>query len=196
MRRGVNLVIPVKGFRAGKSRLAPALPDDERRALARRLALRTVARARAVAAPEAILLLSPDDEALRAAEVAGVRGFRQRTTGLNAGLREICRSLPRIRTVVVAADLPLLEAGDVAALLDAGGVGLSPDEAGSGTNALSLPGPGAIPFRFGEDSFRAHREAASRAGLAVAVIDRPGLRFDLDAPDDLRRAAAARRPLP
>jgi 2-phospho-L-lactate guanylyltransferase len=65
------------------------------------------------------------------------------------------------------------------------GVAIAPDRRGTGTNGLALHPPNAIPFRFGADSFAAHQEAAHAADLSVAVVQRRGLAFDLDTPDDL-----------
>jgi 2-phospho-L-lactate guanylyltransferase len=45
----------------------------------------------------------------------------------------------------------------------------------------------AIPFRFGPGSFDAHLAAARAAGVPTAVVERPGLAFDLDTPADLER---------
>ena len=186
MSRRTNLVIPVKGFRKGKSRLSPLLDEAGRAALMRRLTLRTIEQARAVVDPSAIHLVSPDDEALGVAESAGVRAVRQRSSGLNAGLRDICRKLAAIRTLVLPADLPLLTAEDILFHCRAEGIGISPDENEIGTNALSLPSPNAIPFRFGRNSYAAHMKLATEASVDIVVIDRPNLRFDLDTPEDLK----------
>ena len=62
---------------------------------------------------------------------------------------------------------------------------ISPDGRNSGTNALSLPVPDAIRFRFGQNSFENHKRAAVDAGLAVSIITSPGLDLDLDTPRDL-----------
>jgi 2-phospho-L-lactate guanylyltransferase (CobY/MobA/RfbA family) len=44
-----------------------------------------------------------------------------------------------------------------------------------------------IGFHFGLGSFAAHRAKATDAGLAPIVVQRPGLAFDLDTPEDLVR---------
>jgi len=46
---------------------------------------------------------------------------------------------------------------------------------------------GAIPYRYGPDSFVAHHQAAAAAGLALENVRRPGLSFDIDTPDDLEQ---------
>ncbi|MCH8855721.1 MAG: hypothetical protein IIA03_05660, partial [Proteobacteria bacterium] len=57
---------------------------------------------------------------------------------------------------------------------------IAPDEKAIGTNALLLAAGDTLEFCFGDDSFRAHLEAARRVGLAAQVIERPGLAFDVD----------------
>ena len=89
------------------------------------------------------------------------------------------------------ADLPLLEAQDVRAVLESGvdapSVVISPDGARAGTNALLLHPPDALPFAFGPGSYQAHLHAARERGLDVRVCERPHLAFDLDTADDLTR---------
>jgi 2-phospho-L-lactate guanylyltransferase len=90
---------------------------------------------------------------------------------------------------VLPADLPLLDAEDVLAVLQEAGEGssavISPDGALSGTNALLIQPPDVLPFAFGADSFEAHLGAARRRGLAVRVCERPHVAFDLDTAGDL-----------
>jgi 2-phospho-L-lactate guanylyltransferase len=114
--------------------------------------------------------------------------------GLNRGLDEAraAAMAEGIETLVTLhGDLPNLRAAEIADLIagvaDAAGVAIAPDRGGTGTNGLALRPPDVIAFRFGIGSFRAHRREAARAGVPFVVIDRPGLAFDLDTPDDLAR---------
>ena len=66
-------------------------------------------------------------------------------------------------------------------------VRIAPDEAGTGTNALYVRPPSLLAFEYGETSCRRHHEKARRAGARVETVVRPGLRFDLDTPNDLER---------
>jgi 2-phospho-L-lactate guanylyltransferase len=125
---------------------------------------------------------------------AGARLIVQRGMGLNRGLDQAREEAVAdgIETLVVLhGDLPNLTAADVIALISAvpapSGVAIAPDRAGRGTNGLALRPPRAIPFLFGAGSFAAHRSAAEAAGLPVAIVERPGLAFDLDTPEDLAR---------
>ncbi len=190
---GVNVVVPVKGYRTGKSRLRRFLGDRGRARLVRELAERTIRRASAAVGPEAVYVLSPDPGVLRTAGECGVRALLQEVNGLNEGLEAAGALLDPVRTLVVPADIPGLEARHLSAHAGLAGVGLSPDGRKSGTNLLSVPTPRSMPFRFGRASFAAHRGAARQLGLAVTVLDLPGLRLDLDRPRDLPRLRAATR---
>lgn len=66
-------------------------------------------------------------------------------------------------------------------------VRVAPDEAGDGTNALYVRPPGLLAFAYGEASCARHLEQALTLGARTGRIERPGLRFDLDTPDDLAR---------
>jgi 2-phospho-L-lactate guanylyltransferase (CobY/MobA/RfbA family) len=47
--------------------------------------------------------------------------------------------------------------------------------------------PGVIGFRFGKGSFAKHLEEVERAGVPLVAVNRAGLAFDLDTPQDLAR---------
>jgi 2-phospho-L-lactate guanylyltransferase len=116
--------------------------------------------------------------------------------GLNEGLEQarFDALADDIRTLIVLhGDLPNLQADDVGVLLDAlpadgsPGVAIAPDRAGTGTNALVLRPPGVIQFRFGVGSFAKHVEGVEGAGVPLVAVNRSGLAFDLDTPEDLAR---------
>ena len=55
-----------------------------------------------------------------------------------------------------------------------------------GTNGVVMRPPGVLDTHFGEGGSAAvHERAALAAGLAVVVVDLPGLAFDVDTPEDL-----------
>ncbi|MEJ7749773.1 MAG: hypothetical protein WKF56_10750, partial [Candidatus Limnocylindrales bacterium] len=141
-------------------------------------------------------------EALALASAAGARTLRQRSRGLNDGLREaradaLAGGADAI--VILPIDLPRIDAAAVLAvvepLLEGPVVVLVPDRHGLGTNALGLRPPDIIDPAFGPDSRRRHQASALTAGARLIELDGP-LLFDLDTPDDLVIAeqAAAGRP--
>lgn len=88
---------------------------------------------------------------------------------------------------VIAADLPLVNAATVDALLRRARTDclvIAPDRLGAGTNALALPA-GRFEFAFGPGSFTAHSASARSRGWAVEPLRTPGLAVDLDDPADL-----------
>lgn len=181
-----TVLVPLRGP-GGKSRLAPVLTAAERDALVIALARHVLAVAARAPGVGRVLVVTADPGFAAALAPAGVEVRAQAGPGLNRAVAEARGWLgPGERVLVLHADLPLLGPDDVAALLAADApVVLAADRAGQGTNAVALARAGS-PFvtRFGADSLRAHRAEAARHGLGVAVVDRPGLRHDLDTPAD------------
>jgi 2-phospho-L-lactate/phosphoenolpyruvate guanylyltransferase len=187
-----RIIVPHRGLSAAKTRLAPVLDPDERIELARTL-LKSVLRVVRQAVDD-VVVISPAAELEPIITEAGARLAVQRGMGLNQGLDQArSEALAHgIQTLgVLHGDLPNLAPDDVRALLDAlsgdRGVAIAPDRAGAGTNGLALRPPDVIGFRFGPGSFAVHREGVSAAGLTPMIVQRPGLAFDLDTPEDLAR---------
>jgi len=62
-----------------------------------------------------------------------------------------------------------------------------------GTNGLRLIPPHAITLRFGEDSYRLHRDEAARSNRSLETHDLEGLGCDLDRPQDVMAFQQLRR---
>jgi 2-phospho-L-lactate guanylyltransferase len=187
---GTRIIVPHRGLPAAKTRLAPVLDPEERIELARTL-LKSVLRVVREAVDD-VVVISPAAELEPIIAEAGARLVVQRGMGLNQGLDQ-ARSEAMAdgiqRLCVLHGDLPNLTPDDVRALLDAlsgnRGVAIAPDRAEAGTNGLALRPPDVIGFRFGPGSFAAHYVEAEAAGLTPIIVQRPGLAFDLDTPEDL-----------
>ena len=189
-----RIIVPHRGLEAAKTRLAPSLDPEERVMLASQLLQRVLKVSRQVS--NDVEVISPSRPLAEIVEAAGSRLAVQRGMGLNEGLDQ-ARSqalLDGIDTLIVLhGDLPNLTATDIETLVGAlpsdggAGVAIAPDRAGTGTNALALRPPGVIPFRFGIGSFAAHAAEVERAAVPCVAVNRAGLAFDLDTPEDLRR---------
>ena len=116
--------------------------------------------------------------------------------GLNEGLEQarFDALADDVATMVILhGDLPNLHAGDVEMLVgalpsgDEPGVAIAPTAQAPGTNGLVLRPPGVIHFRFGVGSFAKHVAEVEAAGVPLVAVNRAGLAFDLDTPDDLAR---------
>jgi len=187
-----RIIVPHRGLEAAKTRLAPVLDPHERMQLAERLLAGVLSVSRQ--ACDEVVVISPSAALAPLVEAAGARLAVQRGMGLNAGLDEARAEAQEdgiALLVVLHGDLPNLRAADVRALAEAAsrpvGVAVAPDRGGTGTNGLALRPPGAIGFAFGPGSFARHTQAAQRSGTPLTVVERPGLAFDLDTPDDLAR---------
>ena len=187
-------LIPAKPFAEAKQRLAGLLGPTERSALAEALLARTVRAVRRAQGDQPVWVVAPDDSVTATALAAGATGvFAARAAGLNAQLAEAAAEAPAAAGVLVLhADLPLLRAQDIVALVGRPGpVVIAPDRHGSGTNALLQRGR-PLFFAFGADSFARHLALAREGGAAPVVVRRAGLGFDLDEPTDLSDYRARR----
>lgn len=189
---GVYAVVPVKDLRGTKSRLAPVLDPAARAGLTLYMMGRVVTRA-LEAGVDAVGVVSPDPIVLDEALKRGATPLAQKSRGLNPALEEgrlWATENGASALLVLPADLPLIEAEDVTEVL-AGAAGapvvVAPDGARSGTNALLLRPPNALPFLFGPESFEAHLGAARDRGAESRVCENGHLSFDLDTAGDLAK---------
>jgi 2-phospho-L-lactate guanylyltransferase len=194
-------IIPARPLEEGKSRLAGALTAAERRRLNHNFFHQTLEIAETVVGRDRVLVVSRSQPLL-----ATARDMRFQTLGetapygLNAALTQAAETVRRLGATTVlsvSCDLPFLIPDELRALIaaarDGGGVAIASDRAGTGTNALVLSPVGAIPYRYGPDSFEAHRAAAQAAGLDFSIVRKAGLSFDIDTPDDFEQMEEIRR---
>lgn len=182
------VLIPVKAFGDAKSRLAPALPEPERVALARRMATHVVR----AAAPLPVTVVCDDQEVAAWARQMGATVAWAREPGLNEAVRTGITALAHdgVEVAVVAhADLPFAQRLDRVLRFD--GVTLVPDRHDDGTNVVVVPV--ALPFRFsyGPGSFERHSSEARRAGGLLRIARLPDLQWDVDTARDLSDPAPA-----
>jgi 2-phospho-L-lactate/phosphoenolpyruvate guanylyltransferase len=189
-------ILPVKTFGAAKQRLAPALDARSRSLLARAMFVDVLASLRSVPGLDGLAVVTADPAAEAAARDEGVLVLRDTEQAGQSAAAAIgishARSAGFDRVLLVPGDTPLLDPGEVTALLAARGpVTIVPDRHGTGTNALVLIPPDAIEPSFGPGSRARHVAAAEAAGLAHAVEEPPTLALDVDTADDLAALAAA-----
>ena len=189
-----RIIVPHRGLEAAKTRLASSLSPEERIMLVSQLLQRVLKVTREMC--DDVVVISPSRALAEIVEPSGARLVVQRGMGLNEGLEQarFDALVEDIGTLIVLhGDLPNLRASDVSVLAaalpdgDAPAVAIAPDRAGTGTNGLALRPPGVIRFRFGVGSFAAHLEEVQLAGVPLVAVNRAGLAFDLDTPEDLAR---------
>jgi len=190
------LLVPVKSFHEGKSRLTKVLSVHERVALNQAMLAHVLASSQAANVLAGILVISRDRAALAQAKAAGVAAVREQGYDLNQALTQAAQAAVgwgAEAVLILPADLPLLAADDIRQLYRLGAtqpgivITRSPD---GGTNALLVRPPGAIEFAFGTGSFARHTQLAQRADVPVQVYASPTLALDVDWPEDLARLRA------
>lgn len=182
-------VLPVKAFELAKTRLAAELgPQPE---LAQEMAL-GVLRALLESSVDHVLVVTRDPvftvKALEmGAEVIEEDEIRGHSAAAMLGVARAVE-LGADRVLLAAGDCPLLTSGDISSLCETHcrpGVVILADRHGTGTNALLLTPPTAIPPSFGMGSRERHAELAYRAGFEWTVEEIPAFAFDVDTAADL-----------
>jgi 2-phospho-L-lactate/phosphoenolpyruvate guanylyltransferase len=193
-------ILPVKSFGAAKRRLAPALGSDSRQLLAQAMFDDVLASLRRVPGLDSVAVVTTDPMAGAAARGENVLVLRDTAEAGQSAAAAIGISYALAegfeRVLLVPGDTPLLDPGELAALLRAPRrVSIVPDRHRTGTNALVLAPPDAIAPSFGPASLERHMAAAAAAGVASAVEDVPSLMLDVDTDSDLSalKAALAKR---
>ena len=189
----VGLIIAVKRLSAAKTRLASAFAPGIREDVVLAMLVDTISAASSVMAVRAITVVTPDTVAAEAARELGARVLVDPTpvghpdplnNAITVTEAAIRAETPNIG--VLQGDLPALQPRELAeaiARARRNQRSFVSDRHGTGTSALfafDVP----LEPRFGVDSARRHRDSG-----AIGLTGRwPGLRCDIDTPDDLATA--------
>jgi 2-phospho-L-lactate guanylyltransferase len=191
----VGLILAVKRLTAAKTRLAPVFSAPTREMIVLAMLVDTLSAAAGVSSVRRITVVTPDDVAAAAAADLGAQVLNDPTpdghpdplnNAIAAAERVVSESVSNI--VVLQGDLPALQTHELAEAIAAARQherSFVADRLGTGTAALCAFGAALEP-RFGPDSSAQHR----RSGAIELTGAWPGLRCDIDTPDDL---AVARR---
>jgi 2-phospho-L-lactate/phosphoenolpyruvate guanylyltransferase len=191
------ILVPVKLLADAKQRLSAILSREERLALARAMCedvLQALANWRG---RPPVAVVTSDSFAGELAAHFNFDVIADNNSGETHAIEmatAVCKERGAESTLVVPADIPLIDGGELQEIMDsapAGGAVLVPDAAGRGTNAALRSPCDLFPLRFGNDSFVPHLAAAKATGLPCVVLQLPGIARDVDRPDDLRELAAA-----
>ncbi|MET0700522.1 MAG: 2-phospho-L-lactate guanylyltransferase [Mycobacterium sp.] len=189
----IALVIAVKRLGIAKTRLAPVFSAETRERVMLAMLVDTIAAASRVSSVRSITVVTPDEDAAAAAVEFGAAVLPDPTPEghadpLNNALRaaEAAVLVATPNVVVLQGDLPALQAEELAAAISAARAhprSFVSDRHGTGTSALFAFGAPLDPH-FGADSTVRHR----RSGAIELTGAWPGLRCDIDTPDDLQLA--------
>ncbi len=188
-----TVLIAAKQLTFAKGRLASALGNAGRRALAEAMFRDVLSAALKSRGAERVAVVTSDPALLGLGRAAGAIAIDEEfPRGLNAAVALANSALGRAgatQVCTVLSDLPLITAADIdavfAALPSGPGVVLAPSRDCSGTNIIARSPLNVIPTRFGRQSLARHLDLCRRTGIPCEVLRlmRPAL--DLDLPGDL-----------
>jgi 2-phospho-L-lactate guanylyltransferase len=189
----VGLIIAVKHLAAAKTRLATLFAADARERVVLAMLIDTITAARGVAAVRSVTVVTPDATAAAAARDLGANVLADLTPEhhpdpLNNAVSLAYESLSHTMSniVVLQGDLPALKTTELREALTLArehSRSFVADRQRSGTAALFAFGVNPQP-RLGAESASRHRES----GAVELLGDWPGLRCDIDTPEDLAAA--------
>ncbi len=184
-------LVPVKALSEVKSRLATHLTLGQRERLVLDMLKHVLQVLHVSNMLEHIAVVSPDQRVLKEAHNWGAQALLEEMSGHNAALYAAALQEQAAGTaalLTIAADLPLLQTSDISALVAQSArypVVLAPAREGTGTNALLVRPPLALPYLFGVNSLQRYQEAALQAQLDCTLYHSLGLALDIDTIDDL-----------
>ena len=186
-------VVPVKDLANAKQRLADVLDPVERCTLFRVMLEDVLAALADAKGLDGLMVVTRDPAAIALAEGHGARVIGEDADcGHTAAVTAAARTLAAEGAgglLTVPGDVPLVTPGEIEAVLAAHGtasaVTIVPARDEEGSNCIACSPPDAMPFRFGEDSFFPHLDAARRQGMEPRVLHLPGLGLDIDTAGDL-----------
>jgi len=181
-------------LRKAKQRLAPALTQAERTALASAMFddfCSSVAQVRCV---DQIFVATNYEPAIERARTLGwevlLESSQESESASVDAASRVCAERGITALARLPIDLPLVTAADVAELFAAAAPGPSavivPSRSGTGTNALLRTPPTLFSSFFGPNSFPKHIREAERCGAQLTVIRNANLELDVDDWDDLQ----------
>ena len=186
----VGLILAVKRLAAAKTRLAPMFSAPTREKVVLAMLVDTLTAAARVSSVRRITVVTPDDVAAAAAAELGAEVLPDPTpdghpdplnNAIAAAERVLSKSASNI--VVLQGDLPALQTQELTEAIAAARQherSFVADRLGTGTAALCAFGTALGP-QFGPNSAARHRHS----GAIELTGAWPGLRCDIDTPDDL-----------
>lgn len=191
------ILVPVKNLKQAKQRLAPILDQPARTELAHAMLQDVLDTLGTWGSRPDVAVVTCDPTAL---ELASRYGFEVFADHANTGETDaimmathVCETRGIDSTLVIPADIPLMESWELERILEAAperGSVLVPAGDGRGTNAAFRRPAGLFPLRFGNDSFKPHFAAAQASGQPCVVLPLPGIAVDVDSPSDLKKLVA------
>ncbi len=192
------ILVPIKNTSSAKQRLAAVLDQPSRTALAQAMIYDVLTALHNWNARPPVAVVTSDPYAVTLAKEYAFEVIpdpdNPGETGAIEMATRICVERGIESTLVIPADIPLIEAWELEEILKhapAEGSVLVPAADGRGTNAAFRRPANLFPLRFGNDSFKPHHAAAQATGKPCIVLNFAGIALDVDNPEDLQQLISA-----
>jgi 2-phospho-L-lactate guanylyltransferase len=191
-------VVPLKETSQAKQRLSGVLSGPQRRELALAMFEEVLATLAGMGELAGIRVVTVDQEGCAIAARHGAQVWAENACqGHTAAVAAAGRRLAAegLDLLALPADIPLVRGEDLRQLIavhrGARAFTIAPARDRRGSNAVLCTPAGAVPLRFGDDSFLPHLAAARARGIEPLIVELPRIGLDIDCPDDLLELLAA-----
>lgn len=186
-------ILPVKRIDAAKQRLSEVFSATERQELFCNMLEDTLAAIRGAKSLHGLLVVTRDDGMRSLTDRMGARLLvTEADEGQSIAVAAAARFLSDegIQNIItLPGDVPLMTASEIdtvcTSIGDSPSMTIVPNSDQSGSNSIACSPPCAIPFAFGEMSFRRHLHAAKNLGIPAKVLRLPGMALDIDVVSDI-----------
>lgn len=187
------ILIAAKHLAFAKTRLAPALAEQDRRILAEAMFRDVFAASLASQKADRVAVVTSDPGLLAMVREAGALAIDEEyPRGLNVAVAmatDLLAAAGAIEVCTVLSDIPLVTAHDIddvfAATAPGRGAVLVPSRDFTGTNIIARSPAGVIPPLFGRMSLVKHLDECRRAQVPCKILRQSGPALDLDLMADL-----------
>ncbi len=138
-----------------------------------------------------ISIVSADERVLTQGQSWGVRALAEECAGHNQALTAAATLLRAAGTdalLTISADLPHLQPQHIQDMIEqlrTHDIVLAASQDNTGTNAILVRPPLAVPYVFGINSFQCYQQEAQQRGLSATTYLSPGTSLDIDTIDDI-----------
>lgn len=184
-------IVPVKTLTAAKSRLAEHLSTSQRQQLVLCMLQHVLEVLQASEIFECVSVVSADSNVLRQARDWGAEALVEEAAGHNPALHAAAtheREVGGTALLTISADLPLLQVADIHSMITYAAthpIVLAASREGTGTNAILMRPPLALPYLFGVGSLQRYQKAARQHNLSAVLYTSEGTALDVDTIEDL-----------
>jgi len=199
----MRVLVPVKTLTHAKQRLSAILTLDERRELARAMALDLLGLLTSHPGVGPVVVCGNDASTEELAHAAGVGYLSEDALGAS-GLSPVVNAAAarfaeegEAELLVIHGDVPLLSHEELERFLvahrrtDPHAITIAPDRWRGGTNLLAWRPIATFAVHYGVGSFQRHCELARQSGASLAVCELAGAGIDVDEPADLQAVLQA-----